>query len=65
MKIIKLTRPALDPRRDLQLRMQEVQYGLSDFVQAMAPPAGWLEIELLEDVSEAPETQSLRAVCRV
>jgi hypothetical protein len=65
MKIIKLTRPALDPRRDLQLRMQEVQHGLSDFVQAMAPPAGWLEIELLEDAPEVPETQSLRAVCRV
>jgi len=65
MKIIKLTRPALDPHRDLHLRMQEVQHGLSDFVQAMAPPAGWLEIELLEDASEAPETLSKRAICRI
>lgn len=48
MKIIKLTRPALDPRRHLELQVREAQAGLTDFVQSVSEPAsGWLEIELL------------------
>jgi len=48
MKIIKLVRPALDPRRHLELQVREAQSGLVDFVQAVAEPAGgWLEVEVL------------------
>lgn len=65
MKIVKLIRPALDPRRDLYLRMQEVQAGLSDFVQAMAPPQGWLEIERLDEGANTPQTLPRRTVCRL
>lgn len=64
MKIIQLTRPALDPRRNLHLRMQEVQAGLSDFTQAMAPPEGWLEIELLDTADNHSKTLPPQAICR-
>lgn len=65
MKVVQLVRPALDPRRDLELRMREVQAGLTDFVQSTAPPSGWLNVELLEDddrtASPAPSRASRRA----
>lgn len=52
MKIIQLTRPALDPDRHLELHMREAQAGLEDFVQAMSPPSGWLSVEILADEAD-------------
>lgn len=50
MKIIKLTRPAIDdPQRHLEIQAREAQSGLMDFVLAQARPAGWLEMELLDE----------------
>jgi hypothetical protein len=62
MKIIKLTRPALDPRRHLELQMREARAGLSDFVQSVAEPvSGWLEVELLPDEPAVDEARPRRA----
>jgi hypothetical protein len=61
MKIIKLTRPALDPQRNLELQMREAQAGLSDFLHSVAEPSsGWLSIELLADEPAAEEQPSQR-----
>jgi hypothetical protein len=56
MKVIKLVRPALEPRRHLELQVREAQSGLVDFVMAMAQPtSGWLEVEVLP---AEPETEA-------
>jgi hypothetical protein len=57
MKIIKLTRPALDPGRNLEFQAREAQGGLMDFVLSQAVPHGWLEMELVEE--DQPATRSL------
>lgn len=64
MKVIQLIRPALDPRRDLELRMREAQNGLADFVLGMAPPTGWLEVELLDATEPTPQTMPSRSTRR-
>lgn len=58
MKVIKLVRPALEPRRHLELQVREAQSGLVDFVMAMArPTSGWLEVEVLPAEPEAAESR--------
>lgn len=63
MKVIPLTRPALDdPLRELELRMRESQSGLADFTQALSPPSGWLKIEILSGQEEPLQVQSNQAL---
>ena len=44
--------------------MKEVHAGLSDFVQTVAPPAGWLDVELLEEPAAEPETLQHQGIRR-